>query len=368
MRAHRRAGESAAASGDAKTSSTMLLAALEAARCAPPNASEGTWNAVPWVKRGILLGFRVGRLARHVTSGRDDAGAPLLRQAHVSATAMLTLADGVRVVPGGSSIRRGAYSRPASSACRRCTSTSARYVGTRNDGRLARARRLVRADRRARAPERGGADRRRARAGERVRRSLIEDDVIVGGNCGVYEGTVVRARAVLGAGVVLTRGTPVFDLVRETGLSRRRADSRSRFPQALSWCLARAASRRMGRRAGTLAADAGDREVPRREDRPRDGARRLAAMTARRVRVSACPATSRSRIARSSRRARDGSSRDIGNTSSRRTCSRLRGVLRSLGVPIPALVVDFLRSEGTARLRVSRVRRSIAATAERPSG
>jgi 2,3,4,5-tetrahydropyridine-2-carboxylate N-succinyltransferase len=45
---------------------------------------------------------------------------------------------------------------------------------------------------------------------------VIEDDVIVGGNCGVYEGTVVRERAVLGAGVVLTRGTPVYDLVRET--------------------------------------------------------------------------------------------------------------------------------------------------------
>jgi 2,3,4,5-tetrahydropyridine-2-carboxylate N-succinyltransferase len=45
---------------------------------------------------------------------------------------------------------------------------------------------------------------------------VIEDDVVVGGNCGVYEGTVVRAKAVLAAGVVLTRGTPVFDLVRET--------------------------------------------------------------------------------------------------------------------------------------------------------
>jgi 2,3,4,5-tetrahydropyridine-2-carboxylate N-succinyltransferase len=47
---------------------------------------------------------------------------------------------------------------------------------------------------------------------------IIEDDVVVGGNCGVYEGTVVRARAVLGAGVILTRGTPVYDLVRETVL------------------------------------------------------------------------------------------------------------------------------------------------------
>ena len=65
---------------------------------------------------------------------------------------------------------------------------------------------------------------------------VIEDDVIVGGNCGVYEGTVVRARAVLAAGVVLTRGTPVFDLVRETvyRAARRRAarDSRRRRGRA----------------------------------------------------------------------------------------------------------------------------------------
>ena len=59
---------------------------------------------------------------------------------------------------------------------------------------------------------------------------VIEDDVVVGGNCGVYEGTVVRARAVLAAGVMLTRGTPVFDLVNETRLSRRRRSAPLEIP------------------------------------------------------------------------------------------------------------------------------------------
>ena len=102
---------------------------------------------------------------------------------------------------------------------------------------------------------------------------VIEDDVLVGGNCGVYEGTIVRARAVLAAGVVLTRGTPVFDLVDETvyrgDAGRAARDSRRRRRRA-----GRARDQeRLGRRAAARRSGAGHREVPRREDGPGHGAR-----------------------------------------------------------------------------------------------
>ncbi|MDE3128277.1 MAG: 2,3,4,5-tetrahydropyridine-2,6-dicarboxylate N-succinyltransferase, partial [Gemmatimonadota bacterium] len=124
------------------------------------------------------------------------------------------VADGVRVVPGGSSVRRGAYLAPGVVCMPPMFVNVGAWVGS---GTMIDSHALV-----------GSC----AQIGERVHLSaaaqiggvlepvnaspvVIEDDVLVGGNCGVYEGTVVRARAVLAAGVVLTRGTPVFDLVRE---------------------------------------------------------------------------------------------------------------------------------------------------------
>jgi 2,3,4,5-tetrahydropyridine-2-carboxylate N-succinyltransferase len=124
------------------------------------------------------------------------------------------LRDGVRIVPGGTSIRRGAYVAPGVVCMPPAFINVGAYVGT---GTMVDSHALV-----------GSC----AQIGDRVHLSaaaqvggvlepvnappvIIESDVIVGGNCGVYEGTIVRARAVLGAGVVLTRGTPVFDLVRE---------------------------------------------------------------------------------------------------------------------------------------------------------
>jgi 2,3,4,5-tetrahydropyridine-2-carboxylate N-succinyltransferase len=126
-----------------------------------------------------------------------------------------TLDDGVRIVPGGSAIRRGAYIAPGVVCMPPMYINVGAHVGT---GTMVDSHALV-----------GSC----AQVGERVHLSaaaqiggvlepvnaspvVVEDDVIVGGNCGIYEGTVVRARAVIGAGVVLTRGTPVFDLVRET--------------------------------------------------------------------------------------------------------------------------------------------------------
>jgi 2,3,4,5-tetrahydropyridine-2,6-dicarboxylate N-succinyltransferase len=202
---------------DAESVVEQLLTALERGEIrSAERESDGSWRAVPWVKRGILLAFRAG----HVIPMPDEDGstAPDRPAAffdkHTIPPRALTLRDGVRVVPGGTSIRRGAYVAPGVVCMPPAFINVGAYVGT---GTMVDSHALV-----------GSC----AQIGDRVHLSaaaqvggvlepvnatpvVIESDVIVGGNCGVYEGTIVRARAVLGAGVVLTRGTPVFDLVRE---------------------------------------------------------------------------------------------------------------------------------------------------------
>ena len=172
----------------------------------------GDWEAVGWVKRGILLAFRFGTL----TSMSPDPGSarPVFSfiDKHTMPPRTLGVADGVRVVPGGSTIRRGAYVAPGVVCMPPMYINVGAYIET---GTMIDSHALV-----------GSC----AQLGARVHLSaaaqiggvlepvnatpvIIENDVVVGGNCGVYEGTVVGARAVLAAGVVLTRGTPVFDLV-----------------------------------------------------------------------------------------------------------------------------------------------------------
>jgi 2,3,4,5-tetrahydropyridine-2-carboxylate N-succinyltransferase len=208
--------EAAAAAG-AEAAVEQLLERLEsgAARAAV-RGEDGAWRAVPWVKQGILLAFRTGTIVRF---GDDDApGAhPVFRflDKHTLPPRVFEPEDGVRIVPGGSSIRRGTYIAPGVICMPPMYVNVGAWVGA---GSMVDSHALV-----------GSC----AQVGERVHLSaavqvggvlepvnaapvIIEDDVIVGGNCGVYEGTVVRERAVLGAGVVLTRGTPVYDLVRET--------------------------------------------------------------------------------------------------------------------------------------------------------
>jgi len=169
----------------------------------------GRWHAVPWVKRGILLGFRIGVLkAMHgegLLSFVDKDTFPPRR---------FGVVDGVRIVPGGSSVRRGAHLARGVVCMPPMYVNVGAWVGA---GTMIDSHALV-----------GSC----AQVGERVHVSaaaqiggvlepvnaspvVIEDDVIVGGNCGVYEGTVVRERAVVGAGVILTRSTPVYDMVRE---------------------------------------------------------------------------------------------------------------------------------------------------------
>ena len=194
-----------------------LLGALERGEVrAAERAPDGTWTAVTWVKRGILLGFRVGRVVPMPddgSGGQLDAPSAFFDK-HTFPPRALTLRDGVRVVPGGTSIRRGAYVAPGVVCMPPAYVNVGAFVGA---GTMVDSHALV-----------GSC----AQIGERVHLSaaaqiggvlepvnaapvIIESDAIVGGNCGVYEGTIVRARAVLGAGVILTRGTPVFDLVRE---------------------------------------------------------------------------------------------------------------------------------------------------------
>jgi 2,3,4,5-tetrahydropyridine-2-carboxylate N-succinyltransferase len=194
---------------DAEVLVDELLAALECGAIrAAERGDDGTWRAVPWVKRGILLGFRAGQL-------KELGGESLaFVDKHTYPIRRFTVGDNVRVVPGGSSVRRGAYL--ASSVV--CMPPMYINVGAYVDsGTMVDSHALI-----------GSC----AQIGKRVHVSaaaqiggvlepvnaspvVVEDEVLVGGNCGVYEGTIVRARAVLAAGVILTRGTPVFDLVRE---------------------------------------------------------------------------------------------------------------------------------------------------------
>jgi 2,3,4,5-tetrahydropyridine-2-carboxylate N-succinyltransferase len=189
-----------------------VLDALESGHVrAARKDDHGKWNAVAWVKRGILLAFRAGA----VVDMSPPGGMLRYFDKRTIPPRPLTLAHGVRVVPGGSSVRRGAYIAPGVVCMPPMFVNAGAWIGK---GTMVDSHALV-----------GSC----AQIGERVHLSaaaqvggvlepvnaapvIIEDDVVVGGNCGVYEGTVVRSRAVLAAGTVLTRGTPVFDLVNET--------------------------------------------------------------------------------------------------------------------------------------------------------
>ena len=188
-----------------------LLGALESGviRAAERNAA-GDWHAVPWVKRGILLGFRVGRIVSHGIEGTPFH----FFDKHTYPTRPLTLADNVRVVPGGSSIRRGAYLAPGVVCMPPMFVNVGSWVGA---GTMIDSHALVGSCAQIGARVHLSAAAQIGGVLEPVNASpvVIEDDVLIGGNCGVYEGTVVREKAVLAAGVILTRGTPVFDLVRE---------------------------------------------------------------------------------------------------------------------------------------------------------
>lgn len=169
---------------------------------------DGSWRVNVWVKQGILLGFRLGQLAQ---MGSGECLSFVDKDTFPSRK--FTVADRVRVVPGGSSVRLGSYLASSVICMPPMFINAGAYV---DEGTLIDSHALI-----------GSC----AQIGKRVHLSaaaqiggvlepvnaapvIIEDDVLVGGNCGVYEGTVVRSRAVVGAGTILTRSTPLYDLVR----------------------------------------------------------------------------------------------------------------------------------------------------------
>jgi 2,3,4,5-tetrahydropyridine-2-carboxylate N-succinyltransferase len=197
--------------GEAKSEAARRLfeefrEALTAGRIRAAERIDGQWRVNAWVKKGILLGFRLGVLV-------ETGGALSFVDKDTYPVRRFTVADKVRIVPGGSSVRSGAYLAPSVVCMPPMYINVGAYV---DEGTMVDSHALV-----------GSC----AQVGKRVHLSaaaqiggvlepvnaspvVIEDDVLVGGNCGVYEGTLVRARAVLGAGTILTRSTPLYDLVR----------------------------------------------------------------------------------------------------------------------------------------------------------
>jgi 2,3,4,5-tetrahydropyridine-2-carboxylate N-succinyltransferase len=211
--ASHRAGEPLPA--DAEKVVGRLLDALEKGTVRAARREKGVWRAVPWVKRGILLGFRAGAIVDMSPPAGPHGTVFSFFDKHTMPVREFKPDDGVRVVPGGSSVRRGAY------VARGVVCMPPMYVNVGawvGEGTMIDSHALVGSCAQIGARVHLSAAAQIGGVLEPVNASpvVIEDDVIVGGNCGVYEGTVVRERAVLGAGVVLTRGTPVFDLVRET--------------------------------------------------------------------------------------------------------------------------------------------------------
>jgi 2,3,4,5-tetrahydropyridine-2-carboxylate N-succinyltransferase len=183
-------------------------------RSAEPDGRQATgWRVNAWVKKGILLGFRMGTLA-DMSPLAADTGSARYFDKSTYPLKPLAASDGVRVVPGGSSIRTGCY------VSRGVTCMPPMYINVGayvDEGTMIDSHALV-----------GSC----AQIGKRCHISaasqiggvlepvgalpvVIEDDVLVGGNCGVYEGTIVKRGAVLGTGTILNRSTPVYDLVRE---------------------------------------------------------------------------------------------------------------------------------------------------------
>jgi len=178
-------------------------------RAAEPMPSAPTgWSVNSWVKKGILLGFRMGAI---IDMSSDGAGQPFFDKATYPVQP-LTLASGVRIVPGGSSIRDGCYIGRGVVCMPPMYINVGAYVdeGTLVDSHvlIGSCAQIGRNCHISAAAQIGGVL-------EPVGAMpvIIEDEVLVGGNCGVYEGTVVKRRAILGTGTILNRSTPIYDLV-----------------------------------------------------------------------------------------------------------------------------------------------------------
>jgi 2,3,4,5-tetrahydropyridine-2-carboxylate N-succinyltransferase len=209
---------------EARASFNALLAELEAGSVRAAEPGPDGWRVNGWVKKGILLGFRLGRIVE-----TEPAGPMRFFDKDTLLPRRLTVQDGVRVVPGGSSVRSGAFMASGVVVMPPAYVNVGAYVG---EGTLIDSHALV-----------GSC----AQVGQRVHLSagamlggvlepvgampvIVEDEVLVGGNCGVYEGAVVGRRAVLGSGVILTGSVTVYDVPRKTTY-RRNGDVPLRIPE-----------------------------------------------------------------------------------------------------------------------------------------
>ena len=179
-------------------------------RAAEPDSSQsGGWRTIAWVKKGILLGFRMGAI---VDMSVDAARQPFFDK-DTYPVRRISLNDGVRIVPGGSSIRDGCYIARDVVCMPPMFVNAGAYIdqGTMIDSHalVGSCAQVGRNCHISAASQIGGVL-------EPVGANpvIIEDDVLVGGNCGVYEGTIVKSRAVVGSGTILNRSTPLYDLVR----------------------------------------------------------------------------------------------------------------------------------------------------------
>jgi 2,3,4,5-tetrahydropyridine-2-carboxylate N-succinyltransferase len=215
----------------------------------PDSSSPSGWHVNGWVKKGILLGFRIGRIVEMVNDpspvpmrrppspqGRGPVSkakvggvASQFRDKHTYPLKQLPEGQNIRVVPGGSSIRDGCYIGKNVTCMPPMYINVGAYV---DEGTMIDSHALV-----------GSC----AQVGKRVHISaaaqiggvlepigalpvIIEDEALVGGNCGVYEGTIVGKGAVLAAGTIITGSTPIYDLVRDT-VHRREGDAPLRIPE-----------------------------------------------------------------------------------------------------------------------------------------
>jgi len=178
-------------------------------RAASPGA-DGVWTVNMWVKQAILLLFRKGQM---VTMSTDDTFTFFDKDTIPTKT--LRLEDNVRIVPGGSSIRTGAFISPGVICMPPMYINIGAWIG---QGTMVDSHALVGtcAQIGARVHISAAAQIGGVLEPAGARPVIIEDDVMVGGNCGVYEGVLVRKRAVLGSGVILNASTPVCDLVHQT--------------------------------------------------------------------------------------------------------------------------------------------------------
>lgn len=173
--------------------------------------SDGEWKVNFWVKEGILLGMRLGRLQESFVPLDEQGTGFAFIDKDTWPLKKITLANNVRIVPGGSAVRDGSYLAPTVVMMPPAYVNVGAYV---DEGTMIDSHALV-----------GSC----AQVGKKVHLSagvqvggvlepvgampvIIEDEVMVGGNCGIYEGTIVRQRAVIGTGVILNGSTPVYDL------------------------------------------------------------------------------------------------------------------------------------------------------------